>query len=76
MNRTTYNTTSTALLTIQNGPNWALPACIQIHQNWVKINSEVEMWPTRTTNYYVCNDRRKTKCDYRQRPKLRTFLEN
>jgi len=26
----------------------------------VKISSEVETWPTRTTNYNVCNDHQKT----------------
>jgi hypothetical protein len=35
----------------------------------VKLSSEVETLPTRTTNYNVRNDSRKIEYEYRKRPK-------
>jgi len=40
------------------------------------VSSEIETWPTKTTNYNVRNDYGKFEYDYRERPKTRTFLEN
>jgi len=39
----------------------------------VKISSEVETWPTSTTNYNAHNDHRKIDCGYLQRTNTWTF---
>ena len=77
MNQTVHNMTSILPHPIQNGR--LEPGCASMRSDppyLSEIGSEVETWPMRPTNYNVRNNQRKIECDYQQRPKTWTFLEN
>ena len=71
MNSAVYNTSFTALHTIQNErPEPAsIIVCDPPEMN-MKISYEVEVWHTRTVTYNIRNNFWTTEYDYRQRPKL------